>query len=370
MVIDDVAPSLPLLKVHEAAGASMTTFAGWQVPLRFSSELAEHRAVREAAGLFDLSHMGQVEVNGADAGALLDYSMVSELSNLHVGRARYTLIVAEDGGVLDDLITYRLADDDFLVVPNAANRLRVGEELTRRGQNLAATVTDRTEERALLAVQGPAAVTVLRDAGLEEHTDLRPFRVTTMHLSTNEAEVPLLVARTGYTGEDGFEISVPAAAAEQVWQQVLAAGRPHGLEPCGLASRDSLRLEAAMPLYGAELSTERRPQQAGLARLVHLREGHDFVGRHTLATTKDDAEVLVGLAGQGRRAARGGDFLYEGDQWVGTITSGALSPTLGYPIALAYVSPQHSEIGQQLQAEVRGRRFGMEVVPTPFYRRE
>jgi aminomethyltransferase len=360
------APESPLLAEHIAAGAVLTSFAGWTMPLRYGSELAEHHAVRTAAGLFDLSHMGQLEVSGPSAAQVLDRALVSTVSTLAPGRARYTVMTGHDGGVLDDLIVYRLADGDYLVISNAANRLLVRDVLTERSAGTRTGVVDRTEQRALVALQGPVAATVL--AGVVEDADvgaLRYYGITPARM----VGVPVLVARTGYTGEDGFEISVPAASAPALWRRLLAAGAPQGVVACGLACRDTLRLEAGMPLYGHELTPEMSPYEAGLGRIVHL--DHAFVGRAALAQRAGRASgrVLVGMRGEGRRAARAGYAVLRGGTAVGVVTSGALSPTLGYPIAMAHVDRSAAGLGTVLDVDVRGSLLPMEVVPLPFYRR-
>lgn len=354
----------PLHPVHRDAGASTTPFAGWEMPLRYTSDLAEHAAVRERAGLFDLSHMGQIEVSGPRAADALDHALVSRSSTLAVGRARYTMMVAPDGGVLDDLIVYRLAETEFLVVANAANRTVVLDELTVRSGDQV-HVADRTEARALVALQGPASTEVLQrvtdaDLGALRYYASAPAQV---------AGVPVLLARTGYTGEVGFELSVPAASAVDLWTALLEAGAGAGVVPCGLACRDTLRLEAGMPLYGHELSRDVTPYEAGLGRVVDLE--HDFVGRDALAERAENptGTTLVGLAGEGRRAARAGSSVLDGDGEVGTVTSGVLSPTLGHPVAMALVDGGRAAVGTTLEVDVRGRRQPMTVVDLPFYRR-
>lgn len=355
----------PLLPEHVRAGAVLTTFAGWTMPLRYGSELSEHRAVRERAGLFDLSHMAQLEVTGPEAAAVLDRSLVSLVSALPVGRARYTVLTDSRGGILDDLVVYRLGEEDFLVVANAVNRLSVRDELTRRGQGYRGAVVDRTPLRALLACQGPAAASVVQKLVPIDLATLRYYGIT----STRLGDVPVLLARTGYTGEDGFEVSVPAAAARDAWSMLLHAGEAFGAVPCGLASRDTLRLEAGMALYGHELTTDVTPFDVGLARLVHL--DHEFVGRGALAERagRSDGRTLVGLQGSGRRAARSGNAVRHDDREVGVVTSGALSPTLGYPIAMAIVQEQVGDVGTEVVVDVRGSRQAMRVVALPFYRR-
>ncbi|MFD1719103.1 glycine cleavage system aminomethyltransferase GcvT [Georgenia deserti] len=358
----------PLHAVHTGAGATMTSFAGWEMPLRYTSDLAEHAVVRRRAGLFDLSHMGQIEISGPGAAAGLDHALVTRPSSMPVGRARYSMMVAQDGGILDDLIVYRLAETDYLVVANAANRTVVLDELTARsGEQV--HVADRTTARALIAVQGPAsprvlaAVTTLEDGARPD--ELRYYTAR----SGTVAGVPALVARTGYTGETGFEISVPAPSAAAVWQALSVAGESEGLQACGLACRDTLRLEAGMPLYGHELRRDITPDEAGQGRLVDL--DHDFVGRDALVARRQAPTgiALVGLVGEGRRAARAGSTLHDDTGQIGTVTSGVLAPTLGHPIAMALADATRVTTGTSLQVEVRGRRQPMTVVDLPFYRR-
>ncbi len=396
----------PLDAEHAAAGATMTAFAGWSMPLRYTSDLAEHRAVRSAAGLFDLSHMGEIAVRGADAGAALDGALVGSLSTLDVGRARYTMLCQDDGGILDDLVVYRRARDDYLVVANAANTAVVLAELRHRCANppspLATSedhwaitpgssdvagrveVVDESAVTVLLAVQGPASAEVL--APLVEDPDeraalvaLRAYAGTTAGIAAAEGIVPAFVARTGYTGEDGFELFVPSDHAPSLWCALLERGSASGLVPAGLACRDSLRLEAGMPLYGNELDRTTTPFEARLGRLVRFDKVHDdgaprdFVGRTALAGRADmpPARLLVGLRGTGRRAARSGyPVLREpGGPVVGRVTSGAPSPTLGHPVALAYVTPEVCAEGTALVVDVRGRPEPVVVQKPPFYRR-
>ncbi|MFF5991619.1 glycine cleavage system aminomethyltransferase GcvT [Prauserella flavalba] len=354
-----------LHEVHTGLGASFTDFAGWSMPVRYSSELAEHRAVREAAGLFDLSHMGEIEVTGPQAGDALDYAFVGRLSAVKPGRARYTMMCNAEGGVLDDLVVYRLADEHYLVVANAGNAAVVSAELTARAGGFDAEVTDRSAETSLIAVQGPAAVDIVGKLTDADLSSLKYYASTPAVVGGQD----VLLARTGYTGEDGFELYVPGERAAAVWRVLTEAGEPHGLLPAGLACRDTLRLEAGMPLYGNELSTELTPFHAGLGRVVKFDKPGDFVGRAALDTRRDPDRVLVGLKGSGRRAPRHGYRLLADGEDVGEITSGALSPTLGYPIAMAYVLPAHAEPGTALSADVRGREEPVEVVPLPFYRR-
>jgi len=362
----------PLTGVHAELGASLTDFAGWLMPLRYGSETAEHNAVRTAAGIFDLSHMGELAVSGPDSAAALDYALTGQPSAIQPGRARYTMICAPDGGVLDDLIVYRLGDAKFLVVANAANTGVVVEALTERTAGHDAQVSDRTDEYALIAVQGPRAAAIL--AGLTT-TDLSAIRYYASH-PAQLAGCQVLLARTGYTGEDGFEIFAAPQDAAKLWAEISAAGASQGLVPAGLAARDTLRLEAGMPLYGNELSREVTPYDAGLGRAVRLDKPGDFVGRAALAARAGAVaqRQLVGLVGQSRRVPRHGyDVLRDGEP-CGTVTSGAPSPTLGAPIAMAYVHPDAAHQAAdsahgQLAVDVRGRAEPARLVELPFYRR-
>lgn len=362
----------PLAAVHEELGATMTDFAGWLMPLRYGSETSEHNAVRNAAGLFDLSHMGELMVTGRDAAAALDFALVGDASAIKPGRARYTMICADDGGVIDDLIVYRLAEHEYLVVANASNAATVSAELTERGVEYDAQVTDRTSDYALIAVQGPAAVDIVRTL---TQTDLDQVRYYASYPAAI-AERDVLLARTGYTGEDGFEIFAAPGDAEYLWRALSEAGGELGLVPAGLAARDSLRLEAGMPLYGNELSRDVTPYDAGLGRTVKLEKPRDFVGRTALAAREAAApvRVLVGLISQSRRIPRHGyPVLLDGEP-CGTITSGAHSPTLGKPIAMAYLTASaadriRGDAQDGLAIDIRGSAEPADLVPLPFYRR-
>lgn len=398
---DDGAPGggprpTPLHDEHVALGATVVGFAGWAMPVRYTSDVAEHHAVRTAAGLFDLSHMGELRVRGAGAGRALDRALVGALSGLAVGRARYTMACWPDGGVADDLIVYRTGEEDFLVVANAANTATVRDLLRERctGPDVHdVELTDETDATGLVAVQGPAAQDVLAGVTHADDRDavvgLRYYACTPARISlaggngVGEGVVEVLVARTGYTGEDGFELYVDAAAAPALWRLLLAAGASRGLVPAGLACRDSLRLEAGMPLYGQELDRTTTPFDAGLGRVVRLDKTDDdgaplpFVGRDALAARAGSppSRVLVGLQGLSRRAARTGYPVVRTDARggdpvvVGEVTSGAPSPTLGHPVAMAYVTPEVSAEGTELAVDVRGRAEPVRVVALPFYRR-
>ena len=363
---------------HEALGASFTDFGGWLMPVRYTSDLAEHHAVREAAGLFDISHMAEILVEGADAGAFLDYALAGRLSALVDDQAKYSLVLDADGGIIDDVIVYRHRADKLMVVANAGNRAAVVAALGERAEGFDVALDDATDHIALIAVQGPASQAILEatsqiGAPRTPYDELKYYRMTHAEFTGEDGSaVPMHIGRTGYTGEDGFELYVRASAAPALWDALLVAGEPHGLVPAGLAARDTLRLEAGMPLYGHELSLDIVPAQAGLGRVVAA-DKDDFVGKAGLAAVvAADAPVLVGLAAEGRRAGRAGYAVFaeaDAEAPVGEITSGALSPTLGHPIAMAFVSPASATPGTQLFIDVRGTRIPATVTALPFYRR-
>lgn len=367
----DHTPASPLLDEHRELGATFTDFAGWAMPLKYGSELAEHRAVRDTAGLFDLSHMGEISLTGPQSGAALDFALVGEASRIAVGRAKYSLMCDADGGVIDDLVVYRLADEHFLVVANAANAPTVAGELLSRAAQFDTQVGDRSTGTALIAVQGPASEAIVRSL---VPADQREIVRDLKYYAVTEAKVDgidVLLARTGYTGEDGFELYVPNAHAVALWRSLLAATTEVGGLPAGLACRDTLRLEAGMALYGHELDKATNPYEAGLGKVVRL--GKDFVGRDALQRLSEQnvQRVLVGLKGSTRRAARAGYTVHQSADGtaVGTVTSGALSPTLGYPIALAYLDATLAEPGTVVHVDIRGNKEQFEVTPAPFYRR-
>jgi glycine cleavage system T protein (aminomethyltransferase) len=353
--------------VHERLGATMTSFAGWQMPLRYGSETAEHQAVRRAAGLFDLSHMGEIVVSGPGAGAALDYALTGYLSALRPGRARYTMICAENGGVLDDLVVYRQDEDQFLVIANAANTAVVLDTVRSRAAGHDAQVTDATADYALVAVQGPAAAGIL--APLAGGLDLAAVRYYAGAFG-EVAGRKAWVARTGYTGEDGFEVFCRPEDAVHVWDALASGGAAVGLVPAGLAARDTLRLEAGMPLYGNELGPDVTPFEAGLGRVVKFDKPGEFVGREALAARASSGPLrhLVGLTIQSRRIARHGYPVLADGQPAGAVTSGAPSPTLGVPIAMAYLEPG-ADADRVMAVGIRGEAVPAQLTDLPFYRR-
>jgi aminomethyltransferase len=345
----------------------MVEFAGWSMPVQYAGILEEHRAVRTRAGLFDLSHMGELFVDGTDAAKALGYALVSDPAALQVGRAQYSMICFPGGGVLDDLIVYRLGEDRFMVVANASNAAAVSDALAERIEGFRVVLDDRSLATALVAIQGPLSRQVMAPLTDLAIADLRNYAIGDGHV----AGQPALVARTGYTGEDGFEVFVDVASAGHVWDALMEAGRSAGVVPVGLGARDTLRLEAGMPLYGNELGADTTPYEAGLGRVVKLGKEGDFVGRAALEKAEADGprKKLVGLAVRGRGIARHGYELFAGDRRTGAITSGTLSPTLGEPIAMAYVAPSDAEPGTILEVKIRDQRVPAQVVALPFYRR-
>lgn len=376
----------PLKDRHEALGASFTDFGGWMMPVRYTSDLAEHKAVRESAGLFDISHMAEFMVVSEDAAAYLDYALAGRISAMKVGKAKYSLLLAEDGGIIDDLIVYRMADDRFLIISNAGNHDAVATALDERNDAFsklqqenaegdfagvagAKRVEDMSDDVGLIAVQGPEALAILEslDSLVMTGTSLADSAYYAW-VDGDFGDVPVFIARTGYTGEDGFELLVPNSAAGELWDAVLEAGSSRGLVPAGLAARDTLRLEAGMPLYGHELTRETAPAQAGLGRVV-VTDKEAFVGKEGLASRDlSEAPVLIGLTAEGKRAGRAGYGIFRGEEQVGEITSGALSPTLGYPIAMALVAPSAAD-AEDLTIDVRGTRIPATITTLPFYRR-
>ncbi|WP_327719516.1 glycine cleavage system aminomethyltransferase GcvT [Streptomyces sp. NBC_00490] len=357
--------------LHRSLGATMTDFAGWDMPLRYGSERDEHNAVRTKAGLFDLSHMGEITVTGPQAAALLNYALVGNIASVGVGRARYTMICREDGGILDDLIVYRLEETEYMVVANASNAQVVLDALVERAAGFDAEVRDDRDAYALLAVQGPQSPGILASLTDADLDGLKYYA----GLPGTVAGVPALIARTGYTGEDGFELFVKPEHAVELWQALTKAGEGVGLVPCGLSCRDTLRLEAGMPLYGHELSTELTPFDAGLGRVVKFEKEGDFVGRAALREAAEHADhepprVLVGLIAEGRRVPRAGYAVVADGQVIGEVTSGAPSPTLGKPIAMAYVDAMHAAPGTGVGVDIRGSHEPYEVVALPFYKRQ
>ncbi|HEY8134827.1 MAG TPA: glycine cleavage system aminomethyltransferase GcvT [Candidatus Limnocylindrales bacterium] len=358
-----------LVDRHRALGARLIDFAGWEMPVSYSGILEEHKAVRERVGLFDLSHMGEVWVSGPGAATGLATALVSDPTRLAEGRAHYSMICNDDGGIIDDLIVYRVAAERFMVVPNASNREAVAAALRQRLDGHDAMLDDASLRTSLVAVQGPRAAELLQPLTDVDLAPLKYYAIAAGHACGH----PVLIARTGYTGEDGFELFVEWDLANPVWDTLLDAGNSYDIQPCGLGSRDTLRLEAGMPLYGNELDLATNPFEAGLGRVVKLDKPNDFVGRAALEKVAADGprKQLVGLTMRGRNIARHGyPVSMPGDaEPTGIVTSGAPSLTLGVPIAMAYVPPAHSAVGTMVEVAVRSTQAQADIVQLPFYKR-
>ena len=363
-----------LYATHVAAGARIVPFAGFAMPVQYpTGVLAEHQAVRQQAGLFDVGHMGQFRFAGPGALALLQWVTTHDVSRLAVGAAQYSLLCLPSGGVVDDIIVYRLEQDDYFVVVNAANADGDWDWIAEQAPAVArpaarGPVESRrlTPERTLLALQGPRARSVAQAVCAPDPTILRNYRV----MRGAVAGVEAIISRTGYTGEYGFELSIPAASAETVWRALLDAGAAAGLRPCGLGARDTLRLEAGMALYGHELTEDTTPLEAGLEHVVRFEKG-PFVGS---AALEEQAAAgvqrrLVGLALTGRGVPREECAILHEGQRVGQLASGGHSPTLKRGIGMGYVPVALATLGSALDIEIRGRPFPAQVVPLPFYRR-
>jgi aminomethyltransferase len=357
----------PLFSAHEKLGARLVEFGGWQMPVQYTGIVEEHQAVREAAGLFDISHMGEFFLSGDNALSFLNGLLTNDAAKLAVGQGQYSLMLNEEGGVIDDLIAYRLHETEFLLVVNAA---KIAEDHAWVKSNLPAGVSfsDRSDVYSALALQGPRAMEIARTffgAGWRE-----PGRNEITPASWNCQ--PVLTARTGYTGEDGLELFFANEIAEKIFLELLEAGRPLGLKPCGLGARDTLRLEACLPLNGNDLSAQRTPLAAGLGAFVSLAKEEMFPGKEVLRRQKERGagEILVAFRVTGRGPPPRPHYpLYAGDDRVGEVTSGAPSPTLGGGIGLAYVRSDLAAPGTVLQLEVRGARVPVEVIKKPFYKR-
>jgi aminomethyltransferase len=356
----------PLYARHIALDGRMVPFAGWEMPVQYKGVTAEHEAVRKAAGLFDVSHMGELFFEGPGAAACLDALVTGDVVNLAVGRALYTVACNERGTILDDLIIYRLAADRLLVVCNASNRDKMHAHFSAKASGC--SYQDRSDDTALLALQGPKAASVVQGlAGGDVLVGLARFGVTQAKLAGTD----VIAARTGYTGEDGFELFCANGDATRLWDTLMQAGAAHGLQPIGLGARDTLRLEARLSLYGNEIDETTHPLEAGLGWVVKL-DKPGFLGRDALlaAKSKPADRKLVGFEMTGRGIARHGyPVVDESGKAIGLVTSGAPGLSIGKNIGLAYVPPALSAIGTPIGIEIRGKVALAKVCATPFYKR-
>ncbi len=353
---------------HRQLGAKMTDFHGWDMPLYYTSILEEHKAVRQALGVFDISHMGQVIVSGPGALATLNGLMVSDLSQVAKGRACYTLMLNEQGGILDDVIIYALGDEDYLVIVNCGNRASDVEwmQAHRKGET---AITDVSDGRSILAVQGPLACRVLEQILDARVTTLGRFGIAPIRTMGPDA----CIARTGYTGSDGFELFLPDRHAQRLWDLVLTQAKHLGALPVGLGARDTLRVEAGLRLYGTDMDAATTPVEAGLMWTVAMSKTSEFIGKGALAAQKQAgaARRFVGFElGQGPVPRTGMELSAEDGQRVGTVTSGTFSPMLNRPLGMGYVEPASAKAGSTLSLTVRSQRYAATVVKLPFWKEE
>ena len=355
----------PLFDTHVRAGARMVEFAGWEMPVQYEGVLAEHEAVRTRVGLFDVSHMGEVIFRGPKALAALNRAFTNDLSKVADGQAQYGCLCRETGGIVDDVVVYRRSAEDLLVCVNAANRKKDFDWLLAHAGG--AEVTNESDEWAQLALQGPLAAQLLQRLTNVNLTVLRTYRFA----GGEVAGIPCLVARTGYTGEDGFELFCPPAQAERLWGELMEAGRHERIAPCGLGARDSLRLEMAYRLYGSDMDDSTTPLEAGLAWVVKLEKG-EFVGREALVRQREQglSRKLVGFVHTDAGIARHGYPVLQDGRRVGEVTSGTRSPSLGASVGLAYVPPALAAEGSTFAVEIRGRAAAARAAKTPFYTRK
>ena len=360
--------------VHLELGARMVPFGGWDMPVQYSGILAEVKAVRTAAGLFDVSHMGRLYISGPRSTQFLDWVLTGSADTLRVGRARYCMICNESGGVIDATIVYRLAEDRYLLIPNAGNRLAVVEWFESWIENRfsgmpgsdpavspAVSMVDRTESTALIACQGPGAARIMDSLCEDAASSVRPFAWKEVNL----AGKPVMIGRTGYTGEDGFEIVAQARDAALIWNSLMEKGAL----PCGLGARDVLRLEAGLPLHGHEIDQGTTPIEAGLSRFVRFDK--EYVGSAALAQQNEAGteRKLVGLTVAGRSAPRAEYSILHRGEIIGRVTSGSYSPTLDTSIAMGYVLGRHASPGHVVDLDIRGRTVSAKIVALPFYTR-
>lgn len=354
-----------LYEAHVAAGGKMVPFAGYLLPVQYSGVIAEHMAVRERAGLFDVSHMGEAILEGPDALANLQRILTNDFTNQQVRQARYTLMCNPQGGVIDDLIVYRWGEDRYILVLNASNRVK--DVLWFQSQLEGdAMLTDWSDSISLLALQGPASQAIMEK--LVPREDL-PEKYYWFRENVNLAGANCMLSRTGYTGELGYEIYLKNEDALAVWNALLDAGACEGLIPCGLGARDTLRLEASMPLYGHEMDETVNPLEAGLGFAVKM-DKEDFIGKKALLAAGEPKRIRVGLQVTGKGIVREEAPLFVDGREVGHSTSGTHCPYLGKALAMALVEREYSELGQRMEAEVRGRIIPVEVIQMPFYRRK
>ncbi len=357
----------PLYSEHQALGAKLVEFGGWEMPVQYSGIIDEHKAVRSAVGLFDVCHMGEFLASGSDAQRFLDHMVPNSVEKLAIGQAMYTQLCHENGGVVDDLLIYHSAEAEYFIVVNAGTTDKDWAWLQSHTQNYSnLSLKNISEETALIAVQGPKAIDLLQTL-----TTTNLSEITYYHFIDGAvSDIACRISRTGYTGEDGFELYHSAANAPALWRALLTAGAAFGARPAGLGARDTLRLEAGMCLYGHELNDEITPLEADLGWSVRLKKSADFIGKSALQLQKDSGlpRKRVGVVLQEKAIARAGSELYDGATKIGELTSGTLSITLGYPIGMGYAATAYAVPGTSVTVDVRGKRIPAEVIALPFYK--
>jgi len=356
----------PLHEVHRAAGAKMVDFGGWDMPVQYSGIVDEHNAVRSAVGLFDVSHMGEIEIRGREAQKLAEYVTTNAVARLQNGQAHYSGLLYAHGGFVDDILVHKVADDSFFLCVNASNQEKDFAHIHGAGREFDCEVEFASDKYAQLAIQGPKALEVAQRLA---DVPLGPIRYY-WFVDSIFAGVPARIARTGYTGEDGFEVYVAPEHAVKVWHAILETGKPYGIKPCGLGARNTLRLESKMALYGHEIGPSITPLEADLAWIVKLDKG-DFIGRDALRkqAEKGVTRKLVGFEMRGRGIGRDGYEVLLGGKPAGWVTSGSPAPTLGKNIGLCYLPVERAKPGQRIEIVIRNQAVEAETVPTPFYKR-
>lgn len=355
----------PLYDTHVALGGKMVSFGGYCMPVQYpAGVIKEHMAVRENAGIFDVSHMGEVLFEGPDALKNLNYILTNDFTKMSEGRVRYSVMCNEEGGCIDDLVVYKFNDQKYMVVVNAANQDKDASWMEAHVTG-DCKFTNISETIGQIALQGPKSKDVLAKIADEEGF---PAKYYTFNPDLSVAGVSCIVSQTGYTGEFGYELYMDSDKVVTVWNALLEAGKEFGLLPCGLGARDTLRLEAAMPLYGHEMNDSIDPLETGLAFGVKMQK-EDFIGKKAIEAKGESPRTRVGMKVTGRGIVREGEDVFIGDEKIGVTTSGTHCPYLGYAIAMAMVAREHSEIGTQVEVDVRGRRVAAEIVELPFYKR-
>ncbi|MBS4216178.1 glycine cleavage system aminomethyltransferase GcvT [Neobacillus rhizophilus] len=369
MSTDTVLKRTPLFETYKKYGAKVIDFGGWGLPVQFSSILEEHEAVRNEAGLFDVSHMGEVLVEGKDAESYINYLVTNDVTKLQINQAQYTAMCYPDGGTVDDLLVYKLASEKYLLVINAANIEKDYEWMKQQAKGNV-TLTNISADTAQLAIQGPKAEKILQKVTDTNLAEIGFFQFAD-HVTVSGIS-GVLVSRTGYTGEDGFELYLAADKVEALWERLLDAGKEDGLKPCGLGARDTLRFEARLALYGQELSSEIGPLEAGIGFAVKTNKESVFLGKEVLAKQKEEGlkRKIVGIEVTGRGIPRHGYKVFsEGGEEIGFITSGTHSPTLKKSLGLALLSAEFAAVGTQVKVEIRNKQIEAVVVKTPFYKK-